>query len=137
VRPRGRRRRRLRHDRLAAARGRAAWGATSERRDAPRHRARAGRLFRFQSPGGQALTYGLLVDVSAAGVPPLAGRPVPAGAAELAPHPLAGRKFPFRIERGASLPGGCALVAGPRTAPVTDGERGRWPRRRRDGLLYR
>src|SRR5262245_27024663 len=59
--------------------------AMTERRAAPRHRAWTGRLFRVQSPDGQALTYGLMVDVSAAGVLLLAGRPVPAGPAELVP----------------------------------------------------
>jgi hypothetical protein len=77
------------------------------------------------APDGAMLALGVLDDVSAGGVRLLTARPCPLGPAmlePLPPHPLAGRKFPFKVERSAALPGGCALVGGPFTPPITDGE---------------
>jgi hypothetical protein len=95
-----------------------------ERRAAPRYTP-PDRLFQVLAPGGAPWAHGVVDDVSALGVRLVAAVPCPLGPAvlvPLAPHPLAGRTFPFRIQRCVPVPGGCAFVAGPFDPPLTDQE---------------
>jgi len=96
----------------------------TERRAAPRYPGR-GRLFHVLAPDGTSLAYAVLEDVSALGVRLLAARPcmpVPAVLVPMPPHALAGRRFPFKIERTSALGGGGASLAGPFDSPITDVE---------------
>jgi hypothetical protein len=96
----------------------------TERRAAPRSTPRD-RLFQVLAPSGLLWAHGVVDDVSAVGVRLVAALPCPLGPAvlvPLVPHPLAGRQFPFRIERCVPLPGDCAFVAGPFDPPLTDAE---------------
>jgi hypothetical protein len=82
-------------------------------------------LFSVQSPDGATLAYGMLEDTSPGGARLLTARvcrPGPAVLVPLSRHPLAGRSFPFLIERSGPLKGGGAYIAGPFTPPVTEEE---------------
>jgi hypothetical protein len=94
----------------------------TERRVAPRHRAEGGRAFRVEAPDGRALAYAALEDASAGGVRLLANRACAPGPVVLVPlplHPLAGRRFPFRVVRTGA---GGRAVAGPFEPPISDDE---------------
>jgi hypothetical protein len=87
-----------------------------------RHPAPAGRLFRVLLPDGSTLAHGVLEAASAGAISLLAAAlPArPALLVPLPPHPLAGRLFPFKVERCVALPGGCASVAGALDPPISD-----------------
>jgi hypothetical protein len=87
----------------------------------------AGLLFRVLLPGGSTVAHGVLEAASAGGLRLLAARACPVGPAvllPLAPHPLAGRLFPFKVESCAALPGGCAVISGAFDPPIRDDEAG-------------
>ena len=90
---------------------------TGERRRHPRHRAGPGAcLFRVASPGGLPLGRATPEDVSAGSALLLSPRLAPPGGAVvlevLPPHPLAGRRLPFRVLRCEELADGGHLLAG-------------------------
>jgi len=97
----------------------------TERRSSTRYPAATGRLFRIESPDGATLAHGVLENASATGVRLLTARacmPGPAVLVPLPPHALAGRRFPFKVERVSAQGGGGASIAGPFEPPISDGE---------------
>jgi hypothetical protein len=103
----------------------AAEGTMPERREGPAHPAPTSRLFRVEAPSGATAAYAVLEEASATGVRLLAGRPCSPGPAilvPLSPHPLAGRRFPFRVARSSAHGGGDCTVAGRFDPPITDEE---------------
>ena len=97
---------------------------TTERRARPRLRVARPYHLSVHAPDGKHLGIASLEEVSAGGARLLAGRPWPPGE-RLAlepgpPHPLAGRRLPFRVTRCEAVPGDGHRVAASFPAALPD-----------------